>query len=110
MRSKSFEVDLCTVARWHHGQIVEENLFYDVVGLMAQLGTEMQLRQWAPMVRADFRSRGAVQVWRINATSTRFACRREWFKGITARSLANDCPTFAIGSSAFAATVLRAVA
>ena len=35
---KSFEVDFCTVARWHDGQIVEENLFYDVVGMMSQLG------------------------------------------------------------------------
>ena len=36
---KSFEVDFCTVARWdENGQIVEENLFYDVVGMMTQLG------------------------------------------------------------------------
>ena len=35
---KGFEVDFCTVARWHEGQIVEENLFYDVVGMMSQLG------------------------------------------------------------------------
>jgi ketosteroid isomerase-like protein len=35
---KSFEVDFCTVARWENGEIVEENLFYDVVGLMGQLG------------------------------------------------------------------------
>ena len=35
---KRFEVDFCTVARWHDGQIVEENLFYDVVGMMGQLG------------------------------------------------------------------------
>lgn len=35
---KSFEVDFCTVARWHDGQIVEENLFYDVVGMMKQIG------------------------------------------------------------------------
>jgi ketosteroid isomerase-like protein len=35
---KSFEVDFCTVARWRDGQIVEENLFYDVVGMMSQLG------------------------------------------------------------------------
>ena len=35
---KMFEVDFCTVARWHDGQIVEENLFYDVVGMMSQLG------------------------------------------------------------------------
>jgi len=35
---KRFEVDFCTVARWREGQIVEENLFYDVVGMMTQLG------------------------------------------------------------------------
>jgi SnoaL-like polyketide cyclase len=35
---KSFEVDFCTVARWEKGEIVEENLFYDVVGLMRQIG------------------------------------------------------------------------
>lgn len=35
---KRFEVDFCTVAKWHEGQIVEENLFYDVVGMMSQLG------------------------------------------------------------------------
>jgi predicted ester cyclase len=38
---KSFEVDFCTVARWdENGQIVEENLFYDVVGMMKQIGLE----------------------------------------------------------------------
>jgi predicted ester cyclase len=36
---KSFEVDFCTVARWDdNGQIIEENLFYDVVGMMKQIG------------------------------------------------------------------------
>ena len=36
---KSFEVDFCTVARWdENGQIIEENLFYDVVGMMKQIG------------------------------------------------------------------------
>lgn len=35
---KSFEVDFCTVARWKDGEIVEENLFYDLVGLMKQIG------------------------------------------------------------------------
>ena len=35
---KRVEVDFCTVARWHDGQIVEENLFYDVVGMFSQLG------------------------------------------------------------------------
>jgi ketosteroid isomerase-like protein len=35
---KSFEVDFCTVARWDNDQIVEENLFYDLVGMMQQIG------------------------------------------------------------------------
>jgi predicted ester cyclase len=35
---KSFEVDLCTVARWDNGQIVEENLMYDLVTFMKQIG------------------------------------------------------------------------
>ena len=35
---KSFEVDFCTVARWDNGEIVEENLFYEVVGFMSQIG------------------------------------------------------------------------
>lgn len=35
---KRFEVDFCTVARWDDGQIVEENLFYDLVTFMRQLG------------------------------------------------------------------------
>ena len=35
---RSFEVDFCTVAHWVDGRIVEENLFYDLVGMMQQLG------------------------------------------------------------------------
>jgi hypothetical protein len=35
---KSFEVEFCTVARWNNGQIVEENLFYALVGLTRHLG------------------------------------------------------------------------
>lgn len=35
---KTLEVDFCTVARWENGEIVEEKLFYDVVGLMRQIG------------------------------------------------------------------------
>lgn len=34
---KRFEVDFCTVARWKDGEIVEEKLFYDLVGLMKQI-------------------------------------------------------------------------
>jgi ketosteroid isomerase-like protein len=36
--NKKFIVDFCTVAKWKNGRIVEENLFYDVVGMMKQLG------------------------------------------------------------------------
>ena len=33
------EVDFSTVARWdENGQIIEENLFYDLIGLMTQIG------------------------------------------------------------------------
>lgn len=35
---KSFDVDFCTVARWDNDQIVEENLFYDLVSFMRQIG------------------------------------------------------------------------
>jgi hypothetical protein len=35
---KSFEVDFYTVAVWDDGQIVEENLMYDLVTFMQQLG------------------------------------------------------------------------
>jgi ketosteroid isomerase-like protein len=36
--NKSFEVEFCTVARWKDGEITEERLFYDLVGLMRQIG------------------------------------------------------------------------
>ncbi len=36
--NKKFEVEFCTVAHWKNGQIVEEKLFYDLVGLMKQIG------------------------------------------------------------------------
>jgi predicted ester cyclase len=35
---KRFEIEFCTIARWDNGQIVEENLMYDLVGMMKQLG------------------------------------------------------------------------
>lgn len=35
---KSFAVDFFTVARWDDGQIVEENLMYDLVTFMRQIG------------------------------------------------------------------------
>jgi ketosteroid isomerase-like protein len=36
--NKNFKVDFCTVAHWKDGKIIEENLFYELVGLMRQLG------------------------------------------------------------------------
>ena len=36
---KSFHVEFCTVATWNEkGEITEERLFYDLVGLMRQIG------------------------------------------------------------------------
>ena len=35
---KAFEVEIFTVAKWEDGQIVEENLMYDLVTFMQQLG------------------------------------------------------------------------
>jgi len=37
--SKKFRVEFCTVAHWNQkGEILEERLFYDLVGVMRQLG------------------------------------------------------------------------
>lgn len=36
--NEKFKVKFCTVAHWKNGKIVEENLFYDQVGLMKQIG------------------------------------------------------------------------
>jgi hypothetical protein len=37
--NKSFEVEFCTVAHWNEkGEIVQEKLFYDLIGLMRQIG------------------------------------------------------------------------
>jgi hypothetical protein len=35
---KTFELEFCTVARWKNGEIAEENLFYDQVGFLRQIG------------------------------------------------------------------------
>jgi hypothetical protein len=35
---ESFDVDFYTVAKWHDGQIVEENLMYDLVTFLQQIG------------------------------------------------------------------------
>jgi hypothetical protein len=37
--NRSFKVDFCTVAHWNeNGEIVEENLFYDLMGMLKQIG------------------------------------------------------------------------
>jgi hypothetical protein len=36
--NKKFKVEFCTVAHWKNGEIVAERLFYDLVGLMKQIG------------------------------------------------------------------------
>ncbi len=36
--NKTFELEFCTVAHWQNGEIVEERLFYDQVGLLKQIG------------------------------------------------------------------------
>ncbi len=36
--NKSFEIEFCTVAHWKDGEIVEEKLFYDLLGMLKQIG------------------------------------------------------------------------
>jgi hypothetical protein len=36
--NRKFQLDFCTVARWKHGQIDEENRFYDQGGLKTRFG------------------------------------------------------------------------
>jgi ketosteroid isomerase-like protein len=36
--NKSFEIEFCTVAHWKDGEIVEERLFYDMLGMLKQIG------------------------------------------------------------------------
>lgn len=35
---KAFDLEFYTVARWENGQIVEENLMYDLVTFLNQIG------------------------------------------------------------------------
>jgi ketosteroid isomerase-like protein len=36
--NKKFHIEFCTVAHWKDGEIIEEKLFYDVAGLLKQIG------------------------------------------------------------------------
>jgi len=35
---KKFSVDFCTVAHWKNGEVGKEKLFYDLIGLLKQIG------------------------------------------------------------------------
>lgn len=36
--NKKFHLELCTVAHWQNGKILQERLFYDQVGMLKQIG------------------------------------------------------------------------
>jgi SnoaL-like polyketide cyclase len=36
--NKKFLIEFCTVAHWKNGKIIEERLFYDLVGMLVQIG------------------------------------------------------------------------
>ena len=38
--NKMAKMEFCTVAHWKDGEIVEEKLFYDLMGVMQQLGSK----------------------------------------------------------------------
>jgi hypothetical protein len=40
----TFELEFCMVARWQNAEIVEENLFYDQVGFLRQIGVLSAIR------------------------------------------------------------------
>ena len=50
--NKKFELEFCTVARWKNGEIVEEKLFYDLVGLLKQLGVTLTAKAQQEKVHA----------------------------------------------------------
>lgn len=55
---KSFEVDFYTIGRWHDGQIVEENLMYDLVGFLQQIGLSEQVAARGPTLHRASASAG----------------------------------------------------
>jgi hypothetical protein len=50
--NKKFELEFCTVAHWKNNEIVEEKLFYDLVGLLKQLGVSLTTKTQAEKVPA----------------------------------------------------------
>ena len=45
---RKFSLEFCTVAHWKSGEIVEEKLFYDLVGFMTQLNLLSKTTVTAP--------------------------------------------------------------
>jgi hypothetical protein len=50
--NKKFELEFCTVAHWKNNEIIEEKLFYDMVGLLKQLGVALTAKTQAEKVPA----------------------------------------------------------
>lgn len=50
--NRKFELEFCTVAHWNKGEIVEEKLFYDLLGLLKQLGLTLAAKTQAAEVPA----------------------------------------------------------
>src|SRR6266704_5039902 len=50
--NKKFELEFCTVAHWKNNEIVAEKLFYDLVGLLNQLGVTLEAKIQAEKVPA----------------------------------------------------------
>ena len=36
--NQKFEIEVCTVTNWKNGEIVEQKVFYDLVGMQKQFG------------------------------------------------------------------------
>ena len=36
--NKKFEIEVCTVTHWKDGEVVEQRVFYDLVGMQKQFG------------------------------------------------------------------------
>ena len=37
--NKKLDIEVCTVTRWKNGEVVEQKVFYDLVGMQKQIGT-----------------------------------------------------------------------
>ena len=62
---KTFDVEFCTVALWDNGQIVEEDLFYDLVTFMQQIGLSGQVDRYGGPEVISLRFTGQPQLRRL---------------------------------------------